>query len=191
MIAYMSTQPQTPPHMTVDEFLVWASERPGRHELINGEVVSQSAERAAHWKVKLAVHVALLNAVRAGGLTCHVVPDGATVRIDDATAYEPDALVYCGEEAAPSALTVDNPVIIVEVLSPSTGRMDRERKQGDYFRLPSIAHYLIVDSDEPLVIHHRRQEGGDILTRIIRDGTILLDPPGLEVNMGEIYGPGA
>ncbi|QGM44539.1 Uma2 family endonuclease [Methylocystis heyeri] len=184
----MSAQPPTPPHMTVDEFLVWASERPGRHELINGEVVSQSAERAAHWKVKLAVHVALLNAVRAGGLNCHVVPDGATVRIDDATAYEPNALVYCGEEAAPSALTVDNPVIIVEVLSPSTGRMDRARKLADYFRLPSLAHYLIVDSNEPLVIHHRRQEGCDILTRIIREGATLLDPPGLEVVVAEIYG---
>jgi Uma2 family endonuclease len=176
--------------MTVEEFLVWASERPGRHELINGEVVSQSAERAAHWKVKLAVHVALLNAVRAAGLPCHVVPDGATVRIDETTAYEPDALVYCGAEAAPSALTVDDPVIIVEVLSPSTGRMDRGRKLADYFRLPSLAHYLIVDSDEPLVIHHRRQEGGDILTRIIRDGAIFQAPPGLEVRMGEIYGPG-
>jgi hypothetical protein len=68
--------------MTVDEFLVWAEGRPGRYELIGGEVVAQASERAKHWKIKLATHVALLDAVRAKGLDCHVVPDGATVRID-------------------------------------------------------------------------------------------------------------
>ncbi len=71
----MCTQPQTPARMSVDEFLAWA-------------------ERAAHWEKKPATHVALPAAVRAKGLPCHVVPDGATVRIDETTAYEPDAMVY-------------------------------------------------------------------------------------------------
>jgi Uma2 family endonuclease len=118
------------------------------------------------------------------------VPDGATVRIDDATAYEPDAMVYCGPQPPPSALLVENPVIIVEVLSPSTGWRDQGRKLADYFRLPSVAHYLIIDPDEVLVIHHQRR-GDDILTRILRDGTIALDPPGIEVKVAEIYGVGA
>jgi Uma2 family endonuclease len=86
-------------------------------------------------------------------------------------------------------MLVENPVIIVEVLSPSTGRADRGRKLADYFRLPSVAHYLIIDPDEMLVIHHQRR-GDDILTRILREGTIALDPPGIEVAMGEIYGGG-
>jgi Uma2 family endonuclease len=183
----VSTQPQTPPRMSVDEFLAWAEGRPGRYELVAGEVVAQAAERAAHWRTKLATHVALLAAVRAKALPCHVVPDGASVRIDDATVYEPDAMVYSGSEAPPSAMLVDNPVIIVEILSPSTGRRDRRRKLADYFRLPSVAHYLIIDPDEVLVIHHRRR-GDDILTRILREGAIVLDPPGFEIAVKEIYG---
>jgi Uma2 family endonuclease len=182
----VSTQPQIPSRMSVDEFLAWAEGRPGRYELVGGEVVAQAAERAAHWKVKLATHVALLQAARAKGLPCHVVPDGATVRVDETTAYEPDAMVYCGPEAPPSALLVENPVIVVEILSPSTGRTDRRRKLADYFRLPSVAHYLIIDPDEVLVIHHQRH-GDDILTRILREGTIVLDPPGFVVAVTEIY----
>lgn len=49
----MTTPKQTPPRMTVDQFLVWAEGRPGRHELIGGEVVAQASERAKHWKIKL------------------------------------------------------------------------------------------------------------------------------------------
>lgn len=98
----MGTQPQTPTsRMTVEEYLAWAEGRPGRYELIGGEVVARAAERAAHWKVKLATHVALLTAIKAKALPCHVVPDGATVRIDATTAYEPDAMVYRGQEAPP------------------------------------------------------------------------------------------
>ncbi len=187
----MGTQPKAPtPRMTVEEFLAWAEDRPGRHELIGGEIVSQAAERAAHWEVKLATHVALLEAIKAKALGRHVVPGGATVRIDATTAYEPDAMIYCGPKPPPTALLVENPVVIVEVLSPSTGRKDQGRKLADYFRLPSVAHYLIIDPDDVLIIHHQRH-GADILTRILREGTIALDPPGIEVAVGEIYGVGA
>lgn len=184
----MSTPKQTPPHMTVDEFLVWAEDRPGRYELIGGEVVAQASERAKHWEIKLATHVALLNAIKAAKLGCHVVPDGGTVRIDATTAFEPDGMVYCGEKVAPDSLIVENPVIVVEVLSPTTGRNDKSRKLADYFRVPSIAHYLIVDAEAPLVIHHQRRPDGDILTHILRDGTLSLDPPGVTLALSEIYG---
>ncbi len=188
----MSTQPRAPtPRMTVEEFLVWAEGRSGRYELIRGEVIAQAAERAAHWEVKLATHVALLAAIKARALPCHVVPDGATVRIDEATAYEPDAMVYCGPKPPHSAMLVENPVIIVEILSPSTGQSDQGRKLADYFRLPSVAHYLIIDPDEVLIIHHQRRADDDILTRILRDGVIALDPPGIEVKVAAIYGAGA
>ena len=187
----MSTEPRTPtPRMTVEEFLAWAEGRPGRHELIRGEVVAQAAERAAHWEVKLATHVALLAVIKAKALPCHVVPDGATVRIDEATAYEPDAMVYCGPRPPPSAMLVENPVVIVEVLSPSTEHRDQGRKLADYFRLPSVAHYLIS-------IPTRRSSSTTsgaattMLTRIIHEGTITLDPPGMEVAWGRFMGRGS
>ncbi len=53
--------------------------------------------------------------------------------------------------------------------------------------MKSVAHYLIVSPDEPLIIHHQRH-GDDVLTRIFHEGTIKLDPPGMEVSVEEIYG---
>jgi Uma2 family endonuclease len=183
----VSSPQQTPPRMTVDEFLVWAEGRPGRYELIGGEVVAQASERAKHWTIKFATQVALLNAVRASGLDCHVVPDGATVRIDASTAYEPDALVYCGAEVSPDSMIVENPIIIVEVVSPTTGRNDKTRKLADYFRLPSVVHYLIIDPDAPLIIHHERRGDGEVLTHILREGAARLHPPGIELALAQIY----
>ena len=112
-----------------------------------------------------------------------------TVRIDESTAYERDALVYCGTKLPPSAIEVANPVIVVEVLLPSTRHIDLSAKLADYFRLPSIAHYLIVDPERPRVLHHTRSSGETILTRIVTEGSIRLDPPGITLAMTDIYPP--
>jgi Uma2 family endonuclease len=194
MIGAMTALPQT--RLTVDEYLAWAEGQPGRYELCDGTVYAMSPEGAGHAKVKFAVQTALAQGIRARGLPCHMLPDGMTVRVDAATAYEPDALVYCGQEVAPSALEIPDPVIVVEVLSPSTRRIDASpssrridtsTKLVGYFRLPSVAHYLIVDPMQPLILHHTRGTGETILTRIVREGVIALDPPGLELALAEVY----
>src|SRR5882724_8740764 len=84
--------------MTVEQYLAWArtqGEKP-RTELINGQVLAMSPERAAHNRAKIAVLLALKQAVARVGLNGEVFTDGMTVPIDDHTAYEPDALVRCG-----------------------------------------------------------------------------------------------
>jgi len=145
-------------------------------------------ERAGHAKIKLAVHMALVAGIRKRSLPCHVLPDGMTVRINDSTAHEPDALVYCGLELPTSVLEVPNPIIVVEVLSPSTRRIDASLKLAGYFRVPSVAHYLIVDPDQPLIIHHARGTQDTILTHVVREGTIVLDPPGFDLVLSDVYG---
>jgi Uma2 family endonuclease len=178
----------TESRMTVDEFLTWAQERPGRYELFRGEVFPMSPETTGHVKIKGAVYRALYAAVRESGCPCYVLSDGATVRVDSMTAYEPDALVYCGPERAFSDIEVPDPVILVEVLSPSTRQFDASVKLSGYFRLPSVAHYLIVDPAEPMIVHHSRKPGEDIVTRVVTEGTIRLDPPGLQLALADVYG---
>jgi Uma2 family endonuclease len=173
--------------MTVNEYLAWAEGQPGRFELLDGIVHAMTPERAVHAEIKFAVQAALLNGIRRAALPCHMLPDGMTVRIDESTAYEPDALVYCGPKLPPSALDVPNAVVVVEVLSPSSRHIDAASKLAGYFRLPSVAHYLIVDPDKPLIIHHARGAADTILTRIVREGEIALDPPGLIVALADIY----
>jgi len=185
MIPIMTAAPKT--RMSVNDYLAWAQANPGRYELSNGEVIAMSPEGAGHAAVKFAVQVALLAAIRARGVPCHMLPDGMTVRIDEMTAYEPDALIYCGAKLASSAVEVPEPIVVVEVLSPSTRRIDASAKLAGYFRLPSVAHYLIVDPAKPLVVHHARGSGETILTRVVTQGTITLDPPGLSVALTDIY----
>jgi len=184
----MSTSAQR--KMTVDEFLAWAEGQDGRWELYNGVPYAMAPERVGHGKVKFAVQAALLQGIRKAGLSCHMLPDGATVRVSQYVAHEPDALVYCGAELPRDAIEVPEPIIVVEVASPSTRKIDASLKLMGYFSLPSVQHYLIVDPDGPPVLHHRRQADGTILTAIVHDGVLELAPPGIEVGVGvgEIFG---
>jgi hypothetical protein len=79
---------------TADEFIAWALEQAtGRFELDNGAVVAMAPERVDHTRAKRNVTIALHNAIGARELPCEVLPDGASVRVNDRTVYEPDALI--------------------------------------------------------------------------------------------------
>jgi len=173
--------------MTVDQFLAWAEGRPGRYELFGGVVYAMSPERAGHAEAKHAVATALASAIARARLSCWMLPDGMTVRVDKHTAHEPNALVYCGAKLPAGAIEVPEPVIVVEVLSPSTRQIDASAKLAGYFTLPSVCHYLIVDIDNRVVIHHARTEDDMIGTRILRSGTLKLVPPGLRMSVNKFF----
>jgi Uma2 family endonuclease len=178
------------PRMTVDQFLAWLDEGPEgmRYELVAGEVVAMAPERAAHARLKARIWRALDAQVTAHGLSCEALPDGMTVKVDEHTAYEPDAVVHCDEPLPDDAIVVPEPVIVVEVLSPTTKAHDAGAKLADYFRLPSVRHYLLVRTERPTVIHHRRGDDGGIATRIVTAGALALDPPGITLDLDRIYG---
>jgi Uma2 family endonuclease len=181
--------------MTADEFLAWAETLPkeaGKFELWDGEVIvkhgavgQQNAERSQHWEVKGAVSLALHSAIKRAGAQSFVAM-GASVRFANDKLVEPDVLVYCGQKVPRDVLEVPNPLVVVEVLSPSTQTMDFGAKLQGYFALPSVHHYLIVDPDRPLLIHHKRGTGDAIETRIVAGPSLRLDPPGLDVDLGEV-----
>ena len=177
------------PRMTRAAYREWATVQPnGRYELIEGIVVRMAAERLEHARIKAAVWLALRNSIVAAGVACEALPDGITVEVGDDTDYVPDAMVNCGERAAPAAIAVQRPVIVVEVSSPSTVAVDKGLKLAGYFRVPSIHHYLLVRADRRAVIHHRRRPDGDGFdTRILSDGLLKLDPPGLRVGVDSFY----
>ena len=178
------------PRMTVSEFLEWAIAQPtGRYELVGGTLVAMAPERNLHLMVKGAVFRALSDAVARAGLDCTVLPDGATVVIDETTARVPDAAVQCGHSPDPDALTIDAPVIVVEVASPSSGRTDEEDRLIEYFSVPSIEHYLILHPKQGTLVQHSRSGPGEIRTRIVREGVIDLTPPGFSVAVRDLLGP--
>ncbi|MEZ5842666.1 MAG: Uma2 family endonuclease [Hyphomicrobiaceae bacterium] len=176
---------------TVAEFMDWACRQErGRHELVHGEIVAMAPERAGHNRTKYRVVRMLDDAIRRAGVGCTAYTDGMTVVIDAHTAREPDALVQCGKPIDPDSLIADAPTIVVEVTSPSSMRADTEHKLQEYMTLASVQHYLIVDQANAVVVHHKRQTDGTILTRLVRDGEITLDPPGIVVDAGEMLADG-
>jgi Uma2 family endonuclease len=179
----MTTQSK-PRRMTVAEFLVWASAQPrGRYELVRGEVVQMAPERRRHLLVKGAVFRALGDAIARAGLACTVFPDGATVVIDNEHAREPDAAVEFGVTGNLDSMILEAPLIVVEVVSPSSERVDTGDKVAEYFSVLSIQHYLIVDPMEKVVIHHARGRERQVLTS---GEEIDLTPPGMTVPVAEL-----
>jgi len=174
--------------MTVDEYLIWADGRQGRYELVDGEIVAMSPERSRHAETKFAIRLALREGIRRSGLPYWMLPGGMTVRISERTAYEPDALIYCGSKLPPDAVEVPNPVIVVEVLSPNTKHIDKTAKLTGYFSLASVHRYLVLDTEKNLIIHHARQVDDVILTKIVRNGELNLSPPGLELQFSFDFG---
>jgi Uma2 family endonuclease len=177
------------PQLTVDEFLASADGRDGRWELQDGELVAMSPERVAHLETKAEVMFALRSVIERARAPCRVLPDGATVRIAARTAFEPDAVVYCGARLPPDAIEIAEPIIVVEVLSDGTAARDHGVKLAGYFSLPSVAHYLILDPVSRMAIHHKRGQGDVIETRILKDDVLRLDPPGLEVPLPDLFAP--
>ena len=143
-------------------------------------------ERAIHALTKYAVQEVLKAAISRAGLPCRMFPDGMTVRVSRHNAFEPDALVVCPAPAM-NAVEIPNPVIVVEVLSPGAERFDASAKLEGYFSLASLAHYLILDPDRRVLVHHKRGGEGVIETRILREGSLRLEPPGLDVAVEAMF----
>jgi Uma2 family endonuclease len=192
----MTGQPASQ-RMTVATFLEWAARRPEaeRWELIEGEPVptrgpttahAMAAETIVHARIKRRIDHALSEALAQGGHACEVFVSGPKVQIDANTAFEPDVVVTCAN--VPDGLLVPEPLIIVEVLSATTRDRDFTIKLAGYAALPSVAHYLLVETQRRLIVHHHRAGGEqEFRTSIVRSGIRRLEPPGVDLDVDAIY----
>ena len=178
----MTALPRPKP-VSIPEYLSWAERQEGKFELHDGAIVAMAPERVGHVSAKLAVATALKDAIEKAGVPCQAFVAGLGGEIDDWTSYIPDALVNCGEPVPRGTMLAPNPIIVVEVLSPSSQSHDRVRKLFNYFRIPSIAHYLTVDLEQRRIGHHWRGPDGTIVAAIVGGDSLTLDPPGLPLNL--------
>lgn len=174
--------------MTLADFLDWSSRQEGKYELVRGQIVAMAPDVIQHARAKAATWVALVAALKKAGSPCEAFIDGPGVAINDQSCYIPDVSVHCGERAPGDVRLAPNPVIVVEVLSPSTANLDKAGKLTDYFSLASVRHYLIVDLGRRVVLHHRRGDEGLITTAILRQGDLRLDPPSATIAVEEMFG---
>jgi Uma2 family endonuclease len=90
---------------------------------------------------------------------CFVLPGEAKVETPNTAAvFYPDVSVHCDQKLPLESLTTKSPILVVEVLSPSTRKYDLTTKRKEYFRIPSLRHYLVLDSEAESAILYTRDD---------------------------------
>jgi Uma2 family endonuclease len=173
--------------MTVAEFLRWEDGTDTRYELLAGSPVAMAPPAVAHG-ILVARLCARIEAALQSRRPCMAQVEAGIARTDrDDTCYVADLAVTCKPPRRGDQLIAD-PVLIVEVLSPSTGLYDRQTKVADYRRIPSVEEILLIDSAS-IFAEVLRREGDRWITEIVRgpQATLSLASIGLTANMSDLY----
>jgi Uma2 family endonuclease len=167
----MSSTLPTLDHLDFDAFIDAYGEKDVRYEMYDGEVYAMSGGSENHSLVSLNAAFALRQRAKPRGCTTHG-PDLYVRRQDDRTsAMSPDAYVRCGPPLRKGQRFAGDPVVIVEVLSPTTMRYDRGEKLQRYFKFDTVQHVIILYQDEYRAEMWTRPPEGSIDTDI--DGNLL------------------
>lgn len=171
---------------STDEFLAWEERQAERYELVGGVLRLMSGDTANHDLVAMNVARCLGNAL-AGG-PCFVHGSNLKVRSPERAVMYPDVFVRCGANRG-DAQVVDDPVLVVEVLSPSTQRGDLTLKRWAYQAIPTLQAILFVAADAAAIELSEREPDGSWRSRHYRglEATVPLTALGVELPAAEIY----
>ena len=169
--------------MSLDEFLAWERDQPEKHEYAGGVITMMTGASLAHATITMNVAFALRQGLRGTG--CRPFANDAKVIASNSVRY-PDVVVTCQPVDGTDDI-VPEPIVVIEVISPSTEREDRGRKKFDYFATSSIRQYAIIEQDERLIDLYTRT--GDRWTDEIVEGdaVLKLSSIGVEINLDVIY----
>ena len=167
-------------------FIAWENQRKARYELIGGEVRLMAGGNRAHDLVAGNILTALHVALR--GRDCDV--HGSTLKVVSRAGMVtyPDVFVRCGP-LADEAIECADPVVVFEVLSPSTRSEDLVRKRWAYQAIPSLSHLVYVDAAHVEVeIASRAPDGRwwSVFLHSLED-PLRLDALGIDLALGEVY----
>jgi Uma2 family endonuclease len=163
-----------PQPWTVEEFLEFEAEEAERYEYVDRIVRMMTGGSAAHAVIKNNATNLLNSALRAG--SCRAYVDDLKVVTATAVMY-PDVLVVC-RPLAPDDDRISDPVVVVEVLSPTTERHDRIAKWRQYQTIPSLRHFVLVAQSERRVeVHSRTKRGWEF---------VAVEPPEDAVALGAL-----
>lgn len=173
--------------LAVEDYLALPAEEGARLEWVNGQVVAMGGGSPRHALVTANVSGTLRERLRGGTCTA-ASPDLRLFCEPTGAFFYPDVMVLCRPlaRAVDDPYSVTNPVLVVEVLSPSTAAYDRGSKVEHYRRLASVRHILLVDPEARRVTHYARTDEGWAL-RDHERGAIALDALGIELPVDEVF----
>lgn len=144
---------------TPAEYLAMEAVSAEKHELVDGQILSMAGGSRLHSATCQEIGRLLGNALRERA--CTVFQSDMRLHVAASSSYfYPDLQVVCGEATGPDDRTVDNPTVIVEVLSPNTADFDRGVKVVQYQRLVAVRDIVLVDPEQKRVEHWWRGPDG-------------------------------
>jgi Uma2 family endonuclease len=168
----------------IEDFLAFDDGTDTRYELLRGRIVAMAPPAEAHGEIVSRLVMAI-----GGNLQppCRVIAEAGILLPDRAdTYYQADLAITCAPRR-PGQVWVVDPIVIVEVLSPSTAASDLERKLPDYRLIPSLREILVVSSTEPRVEHLSRGDDGWRIEDHRGGGHVRLRAFDIALDIGVLY----
>ena len=180
-----------PRTMTVAEFLDWPGDGSGRRfQLVDGELRAMSPGSATHGTIQVTLGALIRHALMGAGGQCRVVGEpGVVTRIHSQSNLRVPDLGITNTADAPGQRTLPDPVVLIEILSPSNVS-DTWENVWAYTTIPSVREILVVHSTRVLAEVLRRGADGQWpqeTAKIGRDGSLHLDSIGFACPMLDVY----
>ncbi|MFQ3597031.1 MAG: Uma2 family endonuclease [Chloroherpetonaceae bacterium] len=179
-----------------DYFALEKAEQDVKHEFFGGEIIAMAGAELAHNSICANIIGELRNEIIRKNKKCRVLTSDQRVgnyckEEDEWGYFYPDVVLVCGtpELADTTPKTLLNPSVVFEVLSKSNTSREILSKLKFYRAIETLTDVLLVDSESRLVMHFKRTQEGDWLTRSYTkaEETIYLPTHGLELRLAEIY----
>ena len=171
-----------------DEYVRFERDAGNKHEFVHGAILAMAGGTIEHGALCAAVLGLLRDQLQ--GQRCRVFDSNARVRVTQTgNAYYPDASVVCEALVVDPAdqLSMLNPTVLVEVLSPSTQSYDTGEKLADYFGIPSLLHVVHIHHDDHRVDVHTRRDDGFSLASFGPGESAVLSRLNVSLSVDELY----
>lgn len=176
-------------YLTPEAYLEWEAQQPTKHEYVAGEIYAMVGVTQRHNVIAGNLYFHLRQHLR--GRPCQVFVGEVKLRVAKANAYYyPDLMVVCGDHVrqAGAGSIVDDPLLVIEILSPGSESTDRREKLASYRSLPTLEEYLLVSQEKQEAELYRR--GGKIgWTHLVYEpgDTLELAAVGLTLPLAAFY----
>lgn len=170
--------------LTLAQFLEWEERQPLRHEFDGSAPVAMTGGSVGHAQIQRNLAVGLTNRLR--GKPCQFVGSDLKFRVAEDRIRYPDGMVVCSSVAR-TATFVRDPVVVFEVLSPSTGGYDRIVKGREYQATPSVRRYVMLEQDSIAAAVYVRGEAAWTHELLVADSILALPEIGVELPLAELY----
>jgi len=170
--------------MTLAEFLEWEERQPLRYEFDGIGPVAMTGGTYGHSTIQGNLATALGGRLR--GKRCRFHGSDLKFQVAEGHVRYPDGMVLCSPVDR-TATVVYDPVVVFEVLSPSTARDDRIVKAREYQATPSVQRYVMLEQDGVSATVYARS--GETWTHeiLIADSILALPEIGVELPLAELY----